>query len=98
MLCYATMISKLYKLVANCSVETANQNINIAAEVCKVGQKRTSGLDCKCGPELLKKSTKEVSQNRLEKDERSKYQYFVFMENDAYMYIKFWSVSRKTWS
>ena len=98
MLCYATVISKLYKLVANCSEQTANQNINIAAEVCKVGLKRTSGFDCKCGPELLKKSTKEVSQNRLEKDERSKYQYFVFMENDAYMYIKFWSVSRNTWS
>ena len=30
--------------VANCSEQTANQNTNIAAEVCKVARKRTSGL------------------------------------------------------
>ena len=28
----------------NCSEQTANQNTNIAGEVCKVAHKRTSGL------------------------------------------------------
>ena len=34
----------MFELVANCSEQTANQNTNIAAEVCKVARKRTSGL------------------------------------------------------
>ena len=37
-------MSKLYKLVANCSEQIANQNTNITAEVYKVARKRTSGL------------------------------------------------------
>ena len=37
-------MSKLFKLVANCSEQTANQNTNIVAEVSKVARKRTSGL------------------------------------------------------
>ena len=41
---FATFASKLFKPVANCSEQTANQNTNIAAEVCKVVRKRTSGL------------------------------------------------------
>ena len=41
---FATFTSKLYKLVANCSEQTANQNTNIAAEVCKIARERTSGL------------------------------------------------------
>ena len=41
---FATFASKLYEPVANCSEQTANQNTNIAAEVCKVARKRTSGL------------------------------------------------------
>ena len=41
---FATFTSKLYKPVANCSERTANQNTNIAAEVCKIAWKRTSGL------------------------------------------------------
>ena len=41
---FATVASKLFELVANCSEQTANQNTNIAAEVCKVAWKRTSGL------------------------------------------------------
>ena len=40
---FATFASKLGP-VANCSEQTANQNTNIAAEVCKVAGKRTSGL------------------------------------------------------
>ena len=32
------------------------------------------------------KSTKKVSQNTLEKDERPKHQYFVFMEADVFMF------------
>ena len=35
---------QMFKPVANCSEQTANQNTNIAAEVCKVARKRTSGL------------------------------------------------------
>ena len=34
--------------VANCSEQTANQNTNIAAEVCKVARKKTSGLTVNC--------------------------------------------------
>ena len=41
---FATVVSKLFELVANCSEQTANQNTNIAAEVCKVARKRTTGL------------------------------------------------------
>ena len=41
---FATFASKLYEPVANCLEQTANQNTNIAAEVCKVARKRTSGL------------------------------------------------------
>ena len=41
---FATFASKLFKPVANCSEQTANQNTNIAAEVSKVARKRTSGL------------------------------------------------------
>ena len=41
---FATFASKLYEPVANCSEQTANQNTNIVAEVCKVARKRTSGL------------------------------------------------------
>ena len=41
---FATFASKLCEPVANCSEQTANQNTNIAAEVCKVARKRTSGL------------------------------------------------------
>ena len=41
---FATVASKLFELVANSSEQTANQNTNIAAEVCKVARKRTSGL------------------------------------------------------
>ena len=37
-------MSKLYEKVATCSEQTANQNTNIAAEVCKVVRKRISGL------------------------------------------------------
>ena len=37
-------MSNLFEPVANCSEQTANQNTNIAAEVWKVGWKRTSGL------------------------------------------------------
>ena len=44
----ATVTSKLFELVANCSEQTANQNTNIAAEVSKVGRKRTSGLTVMC--------------------------------------------------
>ena len=44
---FATVASKLFELVANCSEQTANQNTNIAAEVCKVARKRTSGLTVK---------------------------------------------------
>ena len=36
--------SGLFEPVANCSEQTANQNTNIVAEVCKVPRKRTSGL------------------------------------------------------
>ena len=41
---FATVASKLFELVANCSEQTAIQNTNIAAEVSKVARKRTSGL------------------------------------------------------
>ena len=41
---FATFASKLYEPVANCSEQTANQNANIAAEVCTFFRKRTSGL------------------------------------------------------
>ena len=41
---FATSASKLFKPVVNCSEQTANQNTNIAAEVCKVARKRTSSL------------------------------------------------------
>ena len=41
---FATVASKLFESVANCSERTANQNTNIAAEVGKVTRKRTSGL------------------------------------------------------
>ncbi|MCV6577092.1 MAG: hypothetical protein OIF58_15305 [Cohaesibacter sp.] len=41
---FATFATNLHEPVANCSEQTANQNTNIAAEVCKVAQKRTSGL------------------------------------------------------
>ena len=41
---FATFASKLYEPVTNCSEQTAKQNTNIAAEVCKVARKRTSGL------------------------------------------------------
>ena len=37
-------VSKLCEPVANCSAQTANQNTNIVAEVCKVARKRTSSL------------------------------------------------------
>ena len=37
-------LQPLFELVANCSEQTANQNTNILAEVCKVARKRTSGL------------------------------------------------------
>ena len=38
------LASKLFKLVANCSEQTANQNTNIVAEVSKVARERTSSL------------------------------------------------------
>ena len=41
---FATIASKLFELVANCSEQTANQNTKIVAEVSKVVRKRTSGL------------------------------------------------------
>ena len=41
---FATFASKLCEPVATCSEQTANQNTNIAAEVCKVARKGTSGL------------------------------------------------------
>ena len=41
---FATDASSLFEPVANCSEQTANQNTNIAEKVCKVAQKRTSGL------------------------------------------------------
>ena len=41
---FATFASKLCEPVANSSEQIANQNTNIAAEVCKVAWKRTSGL------------------------------------------------------
>ena len=44
---FATFASKLYEPVANCLEQTANQNTNITAEVCKVARKRTSGLTVK---------------------------------------------------
>ena len=47
---FATVMSKLLELVANCSGQTANQNANIEAEVCKVARKRTSGLTVKMIP------------------------------------------------
>jgi len=39
-----TEARKLLAAVANCSEQVVNQNTNVAAEVCKVAQKRTSGL------------------------------------------------------
>ena len=36
--------SKLLAAVANCSEQVVNQNTNVAAEVCRVARKRTSGL------------------------------------------------------
>ena len=44
---FATFARKLFKPVANCSEQTANQNTNISAEVCKVARKRASGLTVK---------------------------------------------------
>ena len=41
---FQTEASKLFAAVANCSEQVVNQNTNVAAEVCKVAQKRTSGL------------------------------------------------------
>ena len=41
---FPSFASKFYEPVANCLQQTANQNTNIAAEVCKVARKRTSGL------------------------------------------------------
>ena len=41
---FATFARKLFEPVAICSEQMANQNTNIAAEVCKVARKRTSGL------------------------------------------------------
>ena len=41
---FATFARKLFELVAIFSEQTANHNTNIAAEVCKVARKRTSGL------------------------------------------------------
>ena len=46
---FATITSKLFQLVANCSEQTANQNTNIAAEVCKVAHERTSSLTVMLG-------------------------------------------------
>jgi len=37
-------VSKLFAAVANWSEQVVNQNTNVAAEVCKVARKRTSGL------------------------------------------------------
>jgi len=37
-------LSNLLVQVATCSTQTANQNTNVPAEVCKVPIKRTSGL------------------------------------------------------
>ena len=44
---FATLARKLFEPVAICSEQTANQNSNIAAEVCKVARKRTCGLTVK---------------------------------------------------
>ena len=41
---FTTFARKLFEPVAIFSQQTANQNTNIAAEVCKVAWKRTSGL------------------------------------------------------
>ena len=42
-----TEASKWFVAVANCSEQVVNQNTNVAAEVCKVTRKRTSGLTAK---------------------------------------------------
>ena len=39
--------ASLYEPVASCSEQTANQNTNIAEEVCKAERKRTFGLSVK---------------------------------------------------
>ena len=44
---FATEAGKLFAAVANCSEQVVNQNANVAAEVCKVARKRTSGLTVK---------------------------------------------------
>ena len=41
---FASVVSKLFESVASCSEQTANQNTNITAEVCKDAHKRISGL------------------------------------------------------
>jgi len=41
---FANEVNKLFPAVANCSEQVVNQNINVAAEVCKVAWKRTSDL------------------------------------------------------
>ena len=49
---FANIMSK-FEPVANCSEQTANQNTNIAAEVCQVARKRTSRLTVKVAPYSL---------------------------------------------
>ena len=44
---FTTIVSKFFESVASCSERTVNQNTNIAAEVCKVVRKWTSGLTVK---------------------------------------------------
>jgi len=41
---FANEVSGLFPAVAGCSERVVNQNISVAAEVCKVAWKRTSDL------------------------------------------------------
>ena len=52
--------------VANCSEQTANQNTNIAAEVCKVARKRTSGLTVS----LASKRARDLETQKIEEQEQ----------------------------
>ena len=52
--------------VAACSMQTVNQNTNVAAEVCKVARKRTSGLT------VTKKKRKEKGEKTALEDSNQK--------------------------
>jgi len=41
---FTTEVNKLFVGLADCYEQVVNQNTNVAAEDCKVAQKRTSGL------------------------------------------------------